>query len=85
MTDDEKCYLCGNLKEDVFHVMFECVHYSIYRTTFLVSLKTKYNRDNYYECFKNINHDNMKNMFIAVQNILQARNVYYELIESVGL
>lgn len=49
------CHLCGGSKEDVNHLIFECVHFKNYRTLYMKSMpNTNYSRGTYLNCSKNI-------------------------------
>jgi hypothetical protein len=85
-SEDESCHLCGELREDVYHLLFECVHFKSYRTTYLkLFCDRPYTREDYYLVFKNITKDLLLNIFHFVNATLHARSIYFELMNSVNL
>ena len=59
---DQNCQLCGTNDEDVYHVMFECVHYKEYRQRYLLNSVLQDNipntRESYLKLFNNLSREN---------------------------
>lgn len=82
-VENAKCELCGKDEEDVFHLMFECVHYKEFRNKYLVFLDASlYNRNNYVRIFRDMSDDEVMNVFHYFYSIFKLRNVYLEYMND---
>ena len=83
--DDDTCLLCGKETEDVFHIMFTCIHYKTERKMYIMSME-KYSPSlsklNYVLIFNNLNKSDALKLLYFFNCASQRRNIYLSEISA---
>ena len=76
-VESDKCKLCGREVEDVFHMMYNCPHYSCIRYKFKIFINNdKYDRGNYLNEFNNLDKTNAVKIYDFFYDVFRLREEY---------
>ena len=83
-VDDDTCLLCGKEKEDVYHIMFQCVLYEPEREKYLkmmTNFKNTYNNSDYVQMFNKLNKTDSLKLMYFFNSACQRRLIYLSEID----
>ena len=78
-----KCQLCGESSETVYHILAECVHYKQEREMYLKNFNLiEYDCNNYLKLFNNLNMEAALQLYNFFNNSLRRRHYFLDLINE---
>ena len=83
--DDDTCLLCGKETEDVYHIMFTCIHYNNERKMYIMAMENynpSFSKLNYLLMFNNMNKNDALKLLYFFNCANQRRNIYLSEISA---
>ena len=85
-VEDDKCILCGNGAENVYHVIFVCIHYKPEREKYLNRIikftNNNYDENNYLQLFNKLEKPDSLNLMYFFNSANHRRQIYLNEINA---